>query len=863
MSFENSARASFARDAFLNPSVLPAIAAIFVALFLAKSLCAQQPEFRAMWADTFHPALRNASDVSQIVRDARAGNFNAIIVEVRKRGDAYYNSNFEPKASDVSPQSYDPLADLILKARDTTQGPPIEVHAWIVTYHIWNSQNTLPPQPDHPFLRHPDWLTKNFAGEMWDSTIRNYTFDPGHPEVQQYTFDVAMDLISRYDIDGFNFDYIRYSGRTWGYHDTAVARFNARFNRTGLPAPTDPDWMQFRRDQITALVRKIYLSAISIKPHITISADTICWTPSVTTDAQWYSSSAAWGHVFQDWRGWMEEGIIDLNIPMAYFRQPVNGADFLNWSTYAKNRRFNRHVAIGPGTYLNSVSDALEQMRSTRDLTAAGNRADGVSIYSYYASALGIDFQSRSNFYAALTQTNSYEIDVEPIFKTWVPTPQMPWKTAPTKGYLKGFARHPGSNHGIDGATVLLTGPVNRTLVSDATGFFGWAELPPGAYTLTATHSNLVTDTFSVAVTAGNVSTQDIPMREPPVPVIGGIEVFAGPTEALIRWTTLVPTDAQVEFGLGTNFGSFSARGQVPGTNHVVFLAGLLPNTAYFFRALSTEGTNTHRSSQARFSTAGDLIVDNPAASFSGNWILATSATDKYGADYHYAMAVSGAATATASFIPQITTPGNYDVYLWYSQGSNRSTNAPVQVIFDGGTFSTNVNQTTGGGRWRLIASERRFARGESGAVRVANNSAESSKVIIADAVKWVYRASQPSPYGPLPEWWALGYSQPDANADTDQDGYSAYAEYLFGTDPNSDASRLEVSIEDAGSGGRVVFHPYVPGRRYRLAFKEHWDDGPWQILDEAPVAWANGGAFELGANSPGGFYRLMVDLEP
>ena len=49
------------------------------------------PEFRGLWVDTFHPALRTATEVRQLVADARAGGFNAVLVEVRKRGDAYYN----------------------------------------------------------------------------------------------------------------------------------------------------------------------------------------------------------------------------------------------------------------------------------------------------------------------------------------------------------------------------------------------------------------------------------------------------------------------------------------------------------------------------------------------------------------------------------------------------------------------------------------------------------------------------------------------------------------------------------------------------------------------------------------------------
>src|SRR5687768_3139666 len=109
---------------------------------LVVSLCAllfplgaQGQEFRAFWADTFHAVLRNPSEVSQVVADARGGNYNAIIVEVRKRGSVYCRSAIEPTAADVQP-GFDPLADLIAKAHNTANGPRIEVHAWIVTYPL-------------------------------------------------------------------------------------------------------------------------------------------------------------------------------------------------------------------------------------------------------------------------------------------------------------------------------------------------------------------------------------------------------------------------------------------------------------------------------------------------------------------------------------------------------------------------------------------------------------------------------------------------------------------------------------------------------------------------------------------------------
>jgi uncharacterized lipoprotein YddW (UPF0748 family) len=475
-----------------------------ILLIACTALQLDAQEFRAFWADAFHAGFKNGTEISQLIADLRAANCNAAVVEVRKRGDAYYNSLFEPKATDISP-GFDPLADLIAKAHNTAAGARIEIHAWIVTYPIWGSQSTAPSQSSHPYNLHPDWLNQDNTGATWDGSA--YTFDPGHPAVQKHTFNVALDIISRYDIDGLNFDYARYAGNTWGYNAAAVQRFNQKYARTGRPSPTDSTWLQFRRDQVTALVRKVYLSAIALKPAIKISADTICFAPGITADSQWTSTSA-YSSVLQDWRAWMQEGILDLNIPMQYFNQFTRASDWANWSTFTKNHRYNRHLAIGPGIYLNSVSNALYQMRSTRTATASGFRSDGVVGYSYAVPSS--NNVSRATFLAALTQTNTaalYDPNPSPLFSNRVVPPAMPWKTAPTRGYLKGFVRNASSD--LEAATVALSGPTNRTLASDATGFYGAVDLPTGNYTLTASFSGLAPVTTNFVVAAGLVTTRD------------------------------------------------------------------------------------------------------------------------------------------------------------------------------------------------------------------------------------------------------------------------------------------------------------------------------------------------------------------
>ena len=482
--------------------------------FLAKG---QSNEWRAFWVDAFGAGFKSATQVTTLINDVRAANANAIVPEIRKRGDAYYNGSiYEPRATDISGASFDPLADTIAKAHDTSGGKQrVEVHAWIVSYKIWGSQTTVPAasNPPHPYNAHPDWLTQDVNGAIWDGT--SYSFDPGHPDVQRYTFDVCMDIISRYDVDGLNFDYIRYTGNTWGYHPVTVARFNARYGRTGQPSPTDALWRQFRRDQVTALVRKVYLHTMAIKPWVKISADTITWGNSgVANDTQWFNSSAAWNDVLQDWRGWMQEGILDLSIPMNYYRHhnttpPTDHATaYTNWMNFAKDHQFNRHTAIGPGTYLNYTSNAIIQMRATRAPSPLGNYARGVCAYVYkQPDAQGTSFATFKNFLT--TSPNAHDPSSQPLFGDKVSIPDMPWKSAPTRGHLMGTVYGSNTTNAVDGAVVIISGPVTRSQTNDATGFYGFVDLPAGNYSVTAAFPGYTNGTTNVTITIGNVATRD------------------------------------------------------------------------------------------------------------------------------------------------------------------------------------------------------------------------------------------------------------------------------------------------------------------------------------------------------------------
>jgi len=100
---------------------------------------------------------------------------------------------------------------------------------------------------------------------------------------------------------------------------------------------------------------------------------------------------------------------------------------------------------------------------------------------------------------------------LEPIFPSYVPVPDMPWKSAPTTGYAMGFVKR-DDGAALDGATVTIenveTGEM-RTTTTDGGGFYGFLKLTPGAYRATAQLGDETFYTGVFNVTPGAVATTD------------------------------------------------------------------------------------------------------------------------------------------------------------------------------------------------------------------------------------------------------------------------------------------------------------------------------------------------------------------
>ena len=358
----------------------------------AASVTDRAQEIRALWVDAFHEGIRSPAEANRLVVEARAAHINVLFVQVRRRGDSLYTKSIDPPLDDPA---YDPGFDALAYIIDLAHREGIQVHAWLNATPAW--QGTRPPRdPRHVFNQHglsrkgaENWLTMTRKGEV--RFPAGYFLDPGHPAAAAYMTEVCLNVVRNYAVDGIHFDYIRYPetrdrsprGASVGYNPVSLQRFRLAAGRNDVPEPGDEQWMAWRRDQVTQLVRRIYLEAKAAKPGIRVSAAAVAWGKPPTKESD-FLDAVPGQKVFQDWHGWLKEGILDLVVPMNYAREadPTVRRWFDGWIQWEKSHKHGRQLAVGIGAYLNSKEANLAQIARALE-PGSGRRIDGVCFFSY------------------------------------------------------------------------------------------------------------------------------------------------------------------------------------------------------------------------------------------------------------------------------------------------------------------------------------------------------------------------------------------------------------------------------------------------------------------------------------------------
>jgi len=328
-------------------------------------------EYRGVWLMPFMEDLNSKEAITNAIKELKESNFNLVLPVAFRRGCAYYNSEIAPSFPPNSPKpDFDPLAEIISAAHNTSNGQIyMEVHPWIVVTAIWYEEDGISPK-GHILSQHPEWDTSFDPPKTYDGKKWFHHLDPGVPQSGDYITMICEEIATKYNIDGINLDYIRYLEGGTGYNKIALERYFKETGKTEKPKTNDSDWIKWRQEQVTSIVKKVRQKLNQIDSQIILSACTIDWG-SISNG---FENTRTYNDVAQDCVLWCKEGLIDLNMPMNYrdYSNLTKQKEFEEWTKFAINNSGKAKVLNGLGAYLNTIDDTLRQVSLTQELKGQG-----------------------------------------------------------------------------------------------------------------------------------------------------------------------------------------------------------------------------------------------------------------------------------------------------------------------------------------------------------------------------------------------------------------------------------------------------------------------------------------------------------
>lgn len=492
----------------------------------------QAQQFRAAWADVFHVGMGSQVQVDAMVASLVAGRYNAVVVQVLGYMDsngtgshgAHWKSSILPWSPRVT-SSFDPLAYLCTQAHANG----IQVHAWLGgsgggPYRV---STVWPPGGNATLAGHPEWFMVPQANSEGNAIVTldgSYLLDMGSPDAQNYIISIVRELVTNYPIDGINWDdEINGAGYTQGYAFPAysaatyprsgLARYRTNTGFVGTPSANDGAYSNYRRRFKNELMARSQAEIQSIKtnprqPVRHTSATMAYGNPASTCD---FTSTTPYIY-YSDWAGMLQNGWLDAVIPQNYKVETSNGASYRAWCDRSYSCwRYNRHIYIGLGAYLNTKANTVTQLQYAYAGQAGGNGLNGTTTYSYgVPSSDGGDWWG----YAAAN-----------IYTNTATVPTMPWRNpaTATEGIMWGRVLDAKTGFYVDDATVTVTG--GPTVKTDGNGYYVATLIPATAggtvHSTTASKTGMTSQTMANAtVLAGDVVRYDFTLNVPSTPPV-------------------------------------------------------------------------------------------------------------------------------------------------------------------------------------------------------------------------------------------------------------------------------------------------------------------------------------------------------
>ncbi len=283
------------------------LATLAVLLSVATMLPAQ--EVRGTWIA--RDGLTSRAKIVATLDALAAAHINLVCVDVWTRGYTVHPSDVLERTCGVRQDpSYigrDPLKEMLIEAH--RRG--IEVEAWFEYGFCAGWSGWYPGTAGTgPVLgAHPSWVAVDVNGQSAVSDGGSglfYWMAIEHPDVREFLLDLATEVVDRYDVDGIQFDRVRYPSTAFGYDPATVALYRAEHNGTSPPTnATQSAWKRWRADKLSAFASDLFTRIKAHRATVRVTNAPIVM-------------NTAYDSYLQDWPAWVRNGALDLAYLQVY-----------------------------------------------------------------------------------------------------------------------------------------------------------------------------------------------------------------------------------------------------------------------------------------------------------------------------------------------------------------------------------------------------------------------------------------------------------------------------------------------------------------------------------------------------------------
>ncbi len=366
---------------------------VFISIFTGLNGMVDQQnkyEFRAVWVATVAnidwpsrpglPVTVQKQEIQEILDMHKRNGMNAIILQVRPCGDAFYASSLEPWSvylNGVQGEAPDPFYDPLEYWINETHRRGMELHAWFNPYRVrQHPSDSL--ASGHILTKHPEWCF----------TYGSKTYlAPGHPEVWEYVTGVVTDVVNRYDIDAVHLDDYFYPYRIGDAPIPDDSTFRA-FGGSFYPDRKEA----WRRHNVDTIIQVLGKAVKQTKPWVKFGISPFGVWKNRAADNRGSETSAGttnYDILYADVLKWQRLGWIDYLMPQVYWRDDHPAADFSTLAYWWNDFHFGRAMYVGLAPYRLRRDSEYRQWKRDRFLlrqVELVQSLEGLDGYGFFSS---------------------------------------------------------------------------------------------------------------------------------------------------------------------------------------------------------------------------------------------------------------------------------------------------------------------------------------------------------------------------------------------------------------------------------------------------------------------------------------------